>query len=1012
MSQLKYGSAGVTAREIDRSGPVAREPVGIPAGIIGTANRGPAFVPVTVGLISDFYAKFGQTDGKKYGPLAVNEWLRNAGSVTYMRVLGAGDGKKRNEDGSVNGAGFTVGEQQPRDADGMLASNPYAVSGTDSVLGRTYFLGAFMSESLGSTVFSDSSIQKNTTALPIIRGVLMAPSGVILRMSSTFVPSAAPGAATVATNVTAQGSLYGTVQLMQGGVAPKQEFVLLLNGHKGTDDLYSNVITASFDMTAPNYFANVLNRDPLKLQQAGHCLYSNWDIHPAVATVTGSGIVTASLGAGAATNTVTGFETAAFLTTSSLERNIGSDVVPNYEAWTDRHSHGMTPWVTSQKFGGAVANLFRFHALDAGADISSKYKFSIENIAPSTDPANKYGSFDFVIRDFGDNDMNVSYIEQRRGLSLDPSSDRYIAKVIGDANVFFNFDQVESGQKLILDGNYPNASNIVRVEVSQGVDNQYVDATALPFGFRGPAHLLTSGSAPFASCVIAGITIGTPIVAADTLKRAVQPPVPMRRNITQGSGAKLSVNPLLYWGTRTEHVTSTTTQNASALFDKSLLAITKFYPSFSETEQTFVVGNNAGTPPTVACGIIDSDKFCNNAFSLDNIAVVTSSTGLADPAVWSSAVYHRDGSVIVDDVAKVRRLSPDDLTQANRRYVKFTFMMQGGFDGTNVFNRDEREINNAAVTADMNDANRGRQSGPAVRAYMKALDIMKNVVNVDIQLLATPGIRHSVVTNAAINAVEERFDAMYIMDVEQYDNNADAVVNDSQLPSVQYTVEAFKDRSLDSSFAAAYFPDVVMKDPNTGTNVVAPPSVAVLGALALNDSVGYPWFAPAGFTRGALSSTLEARVKLSKTNLDALYDVSINPLVAFPGNATAGTNPHGGVVVWGQKTLQVAASALDRVNVRRLLIDIRRQVRDIAQTITFEPNRETTLAKFSAAVTPRLQRVQALAGLERFKVIIDSSTTTQQDVENNVVRGKIYVQPTKSLEYVSLDFIVSNNIQQ
>jgi phage tail sheath protein FI len=117
-------------------------------------------------------------------------------------------------------------------------------------------------------------------------------------------------------------------------------------------------------------------------------------------------------------------------------------------------------------------------------------------------------------------------------------------------------------------------------------------------------------------------------------------------------------------------------------------------------------------------------------------------------------------------------------------------------------------------------------------------------------------------------------------------------------------------------------------------------------------------------------------------------------------------------VVWGQKTLQAAASALDRVNVRRLLIEIRRQVREISQTIIFEANRAATLARFSAAVTPRLQRIQAQAGLQRFKVIIDSSTTTQQDIENNTIRGKIYVQPTKSIEFVSLDFVVTNNIQQ
>jgi phage tail sheath protein FI len=147
--------------------------------------------------------------------------------------------------------------------------------------------------------------------------------------------------------------------------------------------------------------------------------------------------------------------------------------------------------------------------------------------------------------------------------------------------------------------------------------------------------------------------------------------------------------------------------------------------------------------------------------------------------------------------------------------------------------------------------------------------------------------------------------------------------------------------------------------------------------------------------------------------MDALYDANLNPLVAFPGNGSVGgTNPKGGVVVWGQKTLYQTASALDRVNVRRLLIEIRRQVRDIVLTILFEQNRDATLAAFSAAVTPVLQKIQAQAGVDRFKVVIDTSTTTQLDIENNTIRGKIFVQPTKSLEYVSLDFAVTNNISQ
>lgn len=1013
MAQLKLGSPGVTAREIDLTGPVIQEPTGVPAGIIGTALKGPAFVPVTMGVFDDFVAKFGPTDGKKFGPLGVNEWLRNAGAATYIRVLGVGDGKKRQQDGSVNDAGFTVGENEPNSVDGTLAGNPYANSGSLSVPGRVFFLGAFMSESAGSSVFSSAGIQGQgsitpgvNTAVPIIRGVLMAASGVILRLSSSAEGvSAAPSSRLVATDTTASGSLVGSVVLLDGGVA-KQDFVMLLNGHQGSDPLYPNVVTASFDMTSPNYFANVLNRDPFKLQQAGHYLHSNWDIHPSTATVTGSGIVSALSGAGASTAARLGAESAAFLTTASLSRNTGNSYVPNYESFTDRFSSARSPWVVSQKFGGQAANLFRVWSLDSGAGVSTLYKLSIENIAQSSDPANKFGTFDLIVRDWNDQDGNLNPLEQWRGLTLDPSSDRYIAKVIGDVHAYYDFDRVESAQKIVIEGSYANSSNLIRIEVSSVVDQESVDPTALPFGFRGPLHLVTSGSMPMTS------PSSTQLSLSNALKRVVEEPLPMRQNITLGSGAKIQVNPLLYWGTQFEHVTSLSTPNASSLQNKSLKSFASFFPEFSVTSANFAAGDNAGTPDTDQNGIMDSDRFNLNMFSLENVQIVTGSAGTADPQQWANASYIRNGNITANDSAKTRRVKADDFTQANRRFLKFSFFTQGGFDGVNVFDRDEAEINNSAVVADMNTTNRNRNNGPNVKAYAKALDIMKNTVNVDVQLLATPGIRHPIVTNAAVDAVENRFDALYIMDIEQVDNNNANVTSDDQLPSVQLTAQQFANRALDSSFGAAYFPDVIITDPTTKTNVVVPPSVAILGAMALNDAVGHPWFAPAGMARGALQTTLEARVQLSKTNMDTLYDVKLNPIVAFPGNATSGTNPKGGVVVWGQKTLQAAASALDRVNVRRLLIEIRRQVREIAQTIIFEPSRDATLAKFSAAVTPKLQRIQSLAGLEKFTVIIDSSTTTQQDILNNTLRGKILVTPRKSIEYVSIDFVVANNIQQ
>ena len=177
-----------------------------------------------------------------------------------------------------------------------------------------------------------------------------------------------------------------------------------------------------------------------------------------------------------------------------------------------------------------------------------------------------------------------------------------------------------------------------------------------------------------------------------------------------------------------------------------------------------------------------------------------------------------------------------------------------------------------------------------------------------------------------------------------------------------------------------------------------PPSVAVIGAFAKNDRVGAYWNAPAGFNRASLASVVDSSVSLSQDDLDTLYDASINPLVAFPGT---------GFVVWGQKTLLQAASSLDRINVRRLLIFLRRQVRQVANSLLFEPNTQATLDRFNSLVNPILQRIQSGGGVDRYKVQIDTTTTTQADIENNTIRGKIFIQPTRTAEFISVDFVVT-----
>ena len=639
------------------------------------------------------------------------------------------------------------------------------------------------------------------------------------------------------------------------------------------------------------------------------------------------------------------------------------------------------------------------YALSDGAFANTRFKISIRNIAKSVSLVDKYGTFDLLVRDFSDTDDDPIVLEQFTQLSLNPSSDRYIAKIIGDQNVYWDFDKNDDGQRLVFEGSFPNLSNLIRVEMTQTVDDAEVDATALPIGFRGPFHLVTSGSGIMTTPPTAGggFNAGQHL----SYRRLVEPPVAYRETIKLGVTPKDDVNNSLFWGVQFQRKTSITEPNKSLVQDPTVASFVKYFPTFHTTNQNPSVGDNAGAADSSGT-VYDSDRFNNNIFTLENVKVRTGSNGIADPKEWVSASYVRQGSISADAAAKTRALSvTTDFGDATvKTYAKFSFFVQGGFDGVNIFDEDKSKLLNTAVIREMDDAAQGQNDGPTVSAYTKALDIMNETSEVDIKLLAVPGIRHSVVTDKGIDVVENRFDALFIMDVEERDAVNTVVTSSVQNVNVSNTVAAFTSRALDTSFAAAYFPDVVVQDPFTLTNVQVPPSVVVLGAMSLNDKIAHPWFAPAGFTRGALQSTLETSLNLSRNNLDVLYDTRINPITSYPGQQ--------GPVIWGQKTLLGVQSALDRVNVRRLLIEVRRQVKELANRVIFEPNRASTLSRFEALVRPRLQRIQELQGVERYQVRIDTTTTTQADIENNTIRGKIFLQPTRSIEFVSLDFVITN----
>ena len=266
---------------------------------------------------------------------------------------------------------------------------------------------------------------------------------------------------------------------------------------------------------------------------------------------------------------------------------------------------------------------------------------------------------------------------------------------------------------------------------------------------------------------------------------------------------------------------------------------------------------------------------------------------------------------------------------------------------------------------------------------------MRMLLVYNYNLLTAPGLigdgtnysAHVPVVTNLISTVQNRGDAMTIVDLVGYGSNI--------LPVTTNAI------TYDTSYAAAYWPWVQTIDPNTGERVWVPASTMIPGVYAFNDAAAAPWYAPAGTSRGVLSTVIRAERSLTQGNRDLLYDNNVNSIATFPNT---------GVVVFGQKTLQKKKSALDRVNVRRLLIELKNYISQIADTLVFEQNNATTRNNFLAQVNPYLASVQQQQGLTAFKVVMDESNNPPSVVDNNQLVGQIYLQPTRTAEFIMLDF--------
>ena len=593
--------------------------------------------------------------------------------------------------------------------------------------------------------------------------------------------------------------------------------------------------------------------------------------------------------------------------TMSLEQVTGG----NYSFLED-YKTAATPFITSQKIGNTAKNLFKFHTLSHGTSVSSEVKIGIRDIRPAnevSDP-NGYGTFTVEVRRVNttniantpyssqDTDRTPDIVESFTNLNLDPNSPRYISRVIGD-----RYSTITDAGDIVVNGDYPNLSKFIRVEVDLGVSEKTNNETLIPFGYEA----LVSPIPMYSSSLN--------LAASTTLTSQVQ----------------TTFNSRNYFGFNFDNLNNLN------------------YLSPIPT-----VGSTTGSNVAFYLGDVSQDAEANFPTS------ATAYSGTLTAAL--------NANTFTDNIS------------INTR--KFIVPMQGGFDGARPNLPKLSGTNFKASNTFGFDCTSIASTG--TKAYNKAFTLLSNADYYDMNMLITPGIidsLHPLVTSAARNLVEQRQDTFYIMDSNALTDSISTVVQ-------QVT-------NIDSNYAATYFPWVRVIDPGKNKPIYVPPSVVMPGVLAFNDAVTAPWYAPAGLTRGGLTTAVGTYKNLSQSDRDTLYESRVNPIANFPNE---------GICVWGQKTLQARPSALDRVNVRRMLIEVKKFIASSTRYLVFEQNTSATRNRFLSIVNPYLEQVRAQQGLSAFRVVMDETNNTPDVIDRNIMYGQIFLQPTRTAEFIVLDF--------
>ena len=618
--------------------------------------------------------------------------------------------------------------------------------------------------------------------------------------------------------------------------------------------------------------------------------------------------------------------------------------------YLDKWQTPSSPFVVSELRGNKVYDLFRFYTISDGDAANTLVKISIINQTWSN------LTFDILIRDYFDTDANPVVLEKFTNCTMDPGQNNFIGNKIGT-----------------LDGEYVLNSKYVMVEMSEDAP---VDA--LPCGFNGfNFRLYDNAQSPFPIIkgkydypgepiwnppfALSSGAVGTTLSSGDNVRRTYL-------GISNSTGWDPAY--FEYVGKRNPNSTCDIDsipwnyRSAGFHMDVNASGLT-IGPEFSTSGD-----------PRFICG--------NSSF-------------ITDPELPTNAYY--------------------------RLYArKFTFLVQGGFDGWDIYrewrtNGDQFQIGrsgflrgacpttrypNATGWGAFKEISLGDGTEDFANsdyyAYLLGQQTFANPEATNINVFVTPGIdyvNNSNLVEAAVEMIEfNRADSLYICTTPDYDLflPTTTVIDGFIYPTE--AVDNLENTGIDSNYTATYYPWVLTRDSVNNTQIYIPPTAEVTRNLALTDNIAFPWFAAAGYTRGIVNC-IKARKKLTQEDRDILYVGRINPIATFSDVGT---------VIWGNKTLQVRESALDRINVRRLLLQARKLISAVSVRLLFEQNDAQVRQDFLNAVNPILVSIRRDRGLYDFRVTVSSSP---EDLDRNQMTGKIYIKPTRSLEFIDITFYIT-----